>query len=119
MIDAPLSLEILPAQAAFKPGEAWSGHVLVRVRAPQPDPLRRRPRLTAVLALDVSYSMEGEPLAQVIHSTQRIADILSDDDALGVVAFDGGARTVSPVRQLDAAARREIKREVAALAAGP
>jgi secreted protein with Ig-like and vWFA domain len=114
MAHSPLSLEVLPLHRAMKPGEAGTEFVLVRVRA-EKIASGPRPRLTAVLVLDVSGSMAGEPLAQVIASTQRLAEILGDDDALGVVAFSSGARTVSPIRKLDAGARREVHAEVAGL----
>jgi hypothetical protein len=51
----------------------------------------------------------------VIASTQRLAEILGDDDSLGVVVFSTGARTVSPLRKLSADARRQLHAEVAGL----
>ncbi|HZS39710.1 MAG TPA: VWA domain-containing protein, partial [Polyangia bacterium] len=115
MAPSPLSMEVFPLHPAIAPGEAGTEFVLVRVRA-EKVASGPRPRLTAVLVLDVSGSMRGEPLDQVIASTQRLAEILGDDDSLGVVAFASGARTVSPIRKLDGAARREVHAEVAALA---
>src|SRR5262249_42578934 len=73
--------------------------------------------LTAVLVLDVSGSMEGAPIAHVIRSAERLAEILSDEDSLGGVAFADESRTISPIRALNEQSRAEIKREGTALKA--
>jgi hypothetical protein len=38
-----------------------------------------RSRLSAVLVLDVSRSMQGEPMAQVLCSARRVAEVLEDN----------------------------------------
>lgn len=78
---------------------------------------RTRPRLTALLVIDVSGSMQGEPLAHVVRSAERLVDILGDGDALGVVSFDDAAHTIAEVRPLDVDGRRGLKAELARLAA--
>jgi Ca-activated chloride channel family protein len=113
----PLSVRTIPLHARLASGAASTEFVLVQTTATSA-PSGPRPRLTTVLVLDVSGSMKGEPLARVVQSAQALAEIMADGDALGVVAFDSEARTVSPLRRLDATARAEIKREVGALAAG-
>jgi uncharacterized protein YegL len=109
-----LSLEVFPLHPSIAPGADRTDHVLVRLRAPERT-TGPRPRLTAVLCLDTSGSMAGEPIAQVMQSSQRLAEILEDTDALGVVAFDTGARTVAEIKPLSAQARRDLGRAIGLL----
>jgi Ca-activated chloride channel family protein len=97
---------------AVRPETETIVHAVVRVHAPAPPQGRARPQLSAVLALDVSQSMKGEPLAQVLLSATRVAEILDDTDRLGVVTFASRARMLAPLRPL-AEARRDL---IAALA---
>jgi uncharacterized protein YegL len=99
------------------PGETLTEQVLVRVEALD-RPHRVRPDLTAILVLDVSGSMGGAPLAQVIRSGERIIELLGPNDALGVVTFASRAACVAPVRRLDARGRQDLRRALQALAAG-
>jgi Ca-activated chloride channel family protein len=114
---APLSLRAVPLHRVLVSGTATTEHVLVQTVATT-EVTGPRPRLTAVLVVDVSGSMQGEPLAQVVKSARLLAEILPEGSSLGVVAFESEARTISPVRRLDAASRVEIMREVATLKAG-
>ncbi|MBL8610365.1 MAG: VWA domain-containing protein [Myxococcales bacterium] len=77
-----------------------------------------RPPISAVLALDVSGSMAGPPLQQVIASVERIVDLLGPGDRLGVVAFSGGAAEVVELGALDASHRRVVRARVARLTSG-
>ena len=92
-------------------------YAVIGVRAPPPAALGR-PRLSAVLVLDVSRSMTGEPLAQVLRTARRVAEILEDDDRLGVVTFATGVawrrrRTLRPLsRGPDRSRRRPSPRAV-------
>lgn len=98
------------------PGEQTL-HAIVELVAGDAPREAARPALVTVLALDVSGSMRGEPLAQVVRSVERIVDLLGDDDRLGVVAFSTGATEVAPALALDAGHRRTVKSRVARLAA--
>src|SRR5581483_9214966 len=111
---APLSLRAVPLHRVLVSGTATTEHVLIQTVATT-EVTGPRPRLTAVLVVDVSGSMQGEPLAQVVKSARLLAEILPEGSSLGVVAFESEARTISPVRRLDAASRAEIMREVATL----
>jgi Ca-activated chloride channel family protein len=108
------SFEVTPVHATLKPDERSTEHLLIRVGAPTvvSGP---RPRLTVIFVLDVSGSMRGTPLQQVIQSTQRLVEILGDDDRVGVVSFSDAARTVSPLRVLNATARKATVAEIGAL----
>lgn len=104
--------ELLPAGAVTRMP------VLLRLTAPAAPEGVQRPPLCAVLCLDVSGSMKGEPLREVQHAVNRLAQILGDDDAIGVVAFHSEAWPLSPIRQLGGAgARAALRREVATLSA--
>ncbi len=111
----PIELSVHPLRSVLPPGsEPRVEHVLIRLRVGEVQG-RTRPRLSAVLVLDVSGSMQGEPLAHVIRSAERLCDLLGDDDSLGVVAFAGAAHIVADVQRLDAEARRALKAALARL----
>jgi Ca-activated chloride channel homolog len=79
-----------------------------------------RPAARTVLALDVSASMKGEPLAQVIRSVDRLLDALDRGEGaapneVGIVAFSENAtRVVEPIR-VDAAGKRLVRARVGRL----
>ena len=110
-----LSLQVFPLHKTFSTSPSKE-LALIRIKASS-ELSGPQPRLSTVLALDTSGSMQGAPLQQVIRSAIRLSEILSDNDSLGIVAFDSAARQVSPLRKLDAASRRQIQREVMSLAA--
>jgi Mg-chelatase subunit ChlD len=117
MPTASIDLACRPTLTAIPAGQERTLHVLIRVRAGVPEGKVDRPRLSAVLALDVSGSMHGQPIEHVIRSSERIVDLLAEGDAVGVVAFSSEARVVAPLRRLDAAARRRLQGEVRKLQA--
>ncbi len=106
---ATLLLHVAPVHPAVRPGSELLTHAVVTIRAPKAPATRARPVLSGVLVLDVSGSMHGEPLAQVLHSAKRLAEILDDTDRLGIVTFSDGASTVAPLTVL-----RDGKREIVA-----
>ena len=112
--DLPLRLEARPLHKSLCRGATSSEHILLRISAPAPERIGwKLPRLSAVLVLDVSGSMEGSPIAQVKDTVSRLSTILGDEDALGVVAFSTGARTVAPIRRLDDnAAQRALQQAI-------
>jgi Ca-activated chloride channel homolog len=92
-------------------------HAIVELVAGDAPREAERPALATVLVLDVSGSMRGEPLAQVVRSVERIVDLLGDDDRLGVIAFSTGATEVAPALALDESHRKTVKSRVARLVA--
>lgn len=104
---APLALHVAPVHPAARPGEETTTHAVLKIRAENQAPGARRPALSAVLVLDTSGSMQGEPIAQVLHSARRLAEILDDTDRLGIVAFADGAETIAPLAPL-AEGRRDL-----------
>ncbi len=113
----PATLESFAVHRAVAPGAELVEYALLRVKAAD-TPSGPRPALSVILALDASGSMAGDPIAQVIQSTQRIAEMLEERDALGVVAFSTAAHTVSPLRRMTRQARASARAEAATLRAG-
>jgi tight adherence protein B len=60
-------------------------------------PLGRRRPLHLVFAVDTSTSMVGQPLAAAVAAGQRLLDAVGSRDKVGLVVFDGSARTVTPL----------------------
>ncbi len=106
-----VSLGVAAERVGLPPGEHRLYAVVTLTASDAPAEVGR-PRLVTSLALDVSGSMQGEPLAQVVRSVERIVDLLRDDDQLGVVAFSTNATEVAPVRPLSAEHRRAVKARV-------
>ncbi|MBK8257450.1 MAG: VWA domain-containing protein [Polyangiaceae bacterium] len=105
-----LSLHAAPVHPAARPDEVTTSYVVIKVKAEKQDSTAKRPKLSAVLVLDASGSMQGEPIAQVLHSARRLAEILDDTDRLGVVTFENGAQTIAPLLPLGQARRELIYR---------
>lgn len=74
-----------------------------------------RPPKTTVLALDVSGSMQGEPLDHVVKSVGLILAAMRPIDSLGVVAFSDAATVVVPPAALDASHKRLVASRVGRL----
>jgi Ca-activated chloride channel homolog len=108
---SPLSLTISLLHPAVEPGTQLTTYAVARVRAVTAAPIADRPRLLVTLVLDVSGSMQGDPITQVLHSAKRLAEILDDRDELAIVTFSDGAEVVSPLTQLGRG-RREIIRKI-------
>lgn len=75
------------------------------------DATSQRPPINAVLVLDRSGSMSGEPLAAAIEAARRFAGFLGTNDRLTVVAFDDQVTVVSgPAPAGDPAVAERIAR---------
>lgn len=97
---SPLTLTLSLLHPAVEPGTDCTTYAVARVRAATAAPVADRPVVFVALVLDVSGSMQGEPIAQVVHSAKRLAQILEDRDQLGIVTFSDGADVVAPLVQL-------------------
>ncbi len=115
MADTVLNLDLVSLHTALLSGQASDEHFLVRLRAAtaQTTPLK----LQTVLVLDTSGSMEGDPLAHVKLSVERLTKILQEGDSLAVVSFANTAQIVSAMRPINENSRREIVKEVRELRA--
>ncbi len=110
-----LSLKVWLDRASMRPDVDARAHLVVEIEA-SGDPVEgQRPPATTVLAIDVSGSMQGAPIDQVIRSVDRLLDGLRVEDRVGVVAFSSGAtRVVEPVA-VDAAGKKLVRSRVARL----
>src|SRR6476646_1550423 len=105
---------------SIRPNVASRAHLVIALHATPDDAQRwREPRAPSrtVLALDVSGSMQGEPLAQVIRSVDRMLDAFAPDDEVGVVAFSEEATAVVDAVRVDEAGKRLVRSRVARLVA--
>ena len=109
-----ITLETWVDHGSIRPDEAVTVTAAVALKARAPA-RTTRPPLRTVLALDVSTSMRGTPLAHVVSSVERLLDALDEGDELGIVTFSDDARVLVPVRAVDAAGKREIRARVRAL----
>jgi len=107
---SPLSLTVSLLHPAVEPGAEHTTYAVARVRAASAPVVTNRPVMLAALVLDVSGSMRGEPIAQVLQSAKRLAEILDDRDQLGIVTFSDGAEIVAPLAQLGQRRREWIQK---------
>lgn len=104
-LDLALALDV----RSIPPGAPARAHLVVEVSALVPDEERdERPPLALVLAIDVSASMWGQPMEQVVRSIERMVELFEATDRVGVVSFSEGAEVVAPLERLDAVARRRL-----------
>ncbi|MDC0740226.1 FHA domain-containing protein [Polyangium mundeleinium] len=104
-LDLSLALDV----RSVAPGAPQRAHLVVEVSAALPEDERHeRPPLALVFAIDVSASMWGQPMEQVVRSIERMVELLDPTDRVGIVSFSEGAEVVAELEQLDAAARRRL-----------
>ncbi len=60
----------------------------------------RRMPVNVALVIDRSGSMEGEPLEYVKRACSYVVDMLTQDDALSIVAFDDAVEVIMPARRV-------------------
>lgn len=119
-----LTLSTWVDRSCVRPDSRSSGHpdearvsVAFEIEASGTAAEGNRPAARTVLALDVSLSMKGEPLDQVIRSVDRLLDALGPEDEIGIVAFSENAtKVIDPIR-VDAAGKRLVRSRVGRLRA--
>lgn len=110
-----LAVSVLLDVRSVRPNQPTRAHLVVVLSAtrdadrPGAEP---RPPLRTILAIDASRSMHGEPLDHAKRSVDRMLDMFSPDDEVGVVAFSDNASEVSPPMKLDEAGKRLIRSRV-------
>ncbi|MDC3952897.1 VWA domain-containing protein [Polyangium jinanense] len=104
-LDLSLALDV----RSVPPGTTQRAHLVIEVSAALPEDERHeRPPLALVFAIDVSASMWGQPMEQVVRSIERMVELLDPTDRVGIVSFSEGAEIVAELEQLDAPARRRL-----------
>jgi Ca-activated chloride channel family protein len=112
-----LALRTWVDRVSVRPDVDAKLHLVVEIEA-SGDPVEGpRPPGATILALDVSGSMQGTPIDQVVRSVDLILDALRPNDRVGVVAFSDDATTVVDPVVLDAAGKRLIRSRVARIPA--
>ncbi len=76
-----------------------------------------RAPLAIALVVDVSGSMQGDPIAHVIKSCEIVADLLGEKDRLAIVTFSTHAGVRCGLTTPDVAGRARIKASIAGLTA--
>jgi Ca-activated chloride channel family protein len=69
---------------------------------------RERAPLAVVLVLDVSGSMQGDPIAHALESCSIVGDLLSPRDQLGVVTFSTNAAVACGLTPMTDAGKRAV-----------
>jgi Ca-activated chloride channel family protein len=113
-----LSLKVWLDRSSVRPGVDARMHLVVELEATADRAEaaeQQRPAATTVLAIDVSGSMQGTPIDQVIHSVDRLLDGLRAEDRVGVVAFSSGATCVCQPVAVDAAGKKLVRSRVSRL----
>jgi Ca-activated chloride channel homolog len=110
-----LSLRVWLDRSSVRPDVEGRAHLVVEIEASGEPVEGPRPPASTVLAIDVSGSMQGPPLDQVIRSVDRLLDGLRVEDRVGVVAFSSGATIVAPSVAVDAAGKKLVRSRVARL----
>lgn len=94
---------------------AWSGggsvrHLLVRVIAPELDPITSESvaPLRLALCIDASGSMQGEPLAAAKRAAIEFAGALAPQDSLSIVSFSSDVQVHADAVSCVPAARRRL-----------
>ena len=110
-----LSSKVWLDRSSVRPDVDARAYLVVEIEASGEPVEGPRPPATTVLSIDVSGSMQGAPIDQVIRSVDRLLDGLRAEDRVGVVAFSSGAtRVVEPVL-VDAAGKKLVRSRVARL----
>ena len=77
-----------------------------------------RAPLAVVLVLDVSGSMQGDPIAHVLRSSEIVGELLGERDRLGVVTFADHAGVRSGLTAMDNTGRERLRAALRDVAAG-
>ena len=110
----PVALSAWIDVSNVRPGTPERAHLVVEIVATG-DPTEVRPPTSTVLALDVSSSMRGTPIQQVIKSVDKLLDGFRASDRVGVVAFSENASTVVDLVAVDDAGKRLVRARVVRL----
>jgi Ca-activated chloride channel family protein len=103
-----------PAAPGSAPSTLWAS---IKVDAIGEALERERAALAVALVVDVSGSMQGQPLEHVLKSCGMLADLLGERDQLAIVTFATHAAVRCGLTRLDNAGRAQIHRLLGQIAA--
>lgn len=78
---------------------------------------RERAPLALTLVVDVSGSMQGEPIAHVIQSCEILTELLDERDALSIVTFANDAAVLCGLIEMAPAGRASVRRVLSTIRA--
>jgi Ca-activated chloride channel homolog len=110
-----LSLEVWLDRTSVRPDASAVAHLVVEIEASGEPVEGPRPAATTVLAIDVSGSMQGAPIDQVIRSVDFLLDGLRTEDRVGVITFSSGATVVVEPVAVDAAGKKLVRSRLSRL----
>ena len=110
----PIALSAWIDRSNVRPGAPERAHLVVELVA-SGEPREKRAATSTVLAIDVSGSMQGVPLQQVIKSVDKLLDGFREDDRIGVVTFSDNASSIVDLVPVDAVGKRLVRSRVARL----
>src|SRR5690349_18401397 len=108
----PLALSLALDVRGLQPDKPQKAHLVADVRALAAGIERERPPMSLVFAIDVSGSMAGPPIEQVILSIDQIIGLLEPRDRVAVVAFSEGASQISSLLPLEGDKKKLISSRV-------
>lgn len=108
-------INVFPERASIRADGRKKMLVAVELAASGAPVEAERAACACALAIDVSGSMAGPPLAHVVASVERLVGIVGATDALGAVAFSEDASVVAPVAPMDETGRRVLRTRMARL----
>src|SRR5262245_49746494 len=104
-------------QLSVRPGQSARANMVVAVSAGDTGEVVSRVPLTVLFVLDASASMKGPPLEHVIASVDRIVNLLSPQDRVGIAAFANKAEELLSLRAVTPEAKRSIQSAIHSLEA--
>jgi Ca-activated chloride channel family protein len=84
-------------------------HAVLELKSLIKHPEAEKPPLWVMLCLDLSGSMSGQPLEQVVLSVEKLVALLGPNDRVGVIGFSDRATEVSPLAVLTPENRNALK----------
>ncbi len=106
-MSVPFRIHVASEHQNVEPGRGklWS---VVKIEAHGPALEAERAPLAIVLAVDVSGSMDGEPLEHALQSCRLVSDRLGPSDQLAIVTFSDQASVLCGLTPVDAAGRAQL-----------
>ncbi len=111
-----LEVEVDPSQRVIAADKDAELFVRVRLTGLKLE-TEKRPPINLVLVADTSGSMVGQPIEREKEACAKLVDALGEKDTLAIVTFGTKPRVLVRATKLDAKARAEAKRSIAAIAA--